>query len=96
MALCVGSNRVAMISCVTSFRASLSAWTSSSTVFGSMIASQVSGGMIDIHTCRRYVVMVMVAAMPSVPLVEILRGIPKVSGTLAAFSDERWMHPAPG
>jgi len=59
-----------------------------------MIASQVNGGMIDIHTCPRYVVMVTVAAMPSLPLVETLRGIPKASGTLAAFTDERWMHPA--
>lgn len=38
-----------------------------------MIASQVNGGMIDIHTCPRYVAMMTVAATPSLPLAETLR-----------------------
>jgi len=53
-----------------------------------MIASQVNGGMIDIHTCLRYVAMMTVAATPSLPLAETLRGIPKVADTRAAFSRE--------
>jgi hypothetical protein len=41
-----------------------------------MIASQVNGGTMDIHTYPGYVVTTTVAATPSRPLTETLRGNP--------------------
>lgn len=73
-----GISATAIPGCFASSRANPSACINSSTVPGSMIASQVNAGTIDIHTCPWHVVMVTVAGTPSLPLVETLRGIPMV------------------
>lgn len=61
---------------VASSRATASTEISSSTFPGSMIASQVNGGEIDIHTLPRTTATTTVVLTFSMPLTETLRGIP--------------------
>lgn len=82
--------RAAML--VASFRASSRACMTSSILLGVMMASQVNGGEIDIHTLPCTTVTTTVASAPCMPLTEILRGIPirgnrgRCSSGVSAFS----------
>lgn len=60
---------------VASSRASSSACITSLTLQGVMMASQVNGGEIDIHTLPCATVTTTVASVPWVALTKILRGI---------------------
>ncbi len=51
----------------------------SSTFPGSMIASQVNGGEIDIHTVPPTTVTTTAASTPSVPATRTLRGTPAIA-----------------
>lgn len=64
----IGTDRIA------SSRASPRTCINSSTFPGSIIASQVNGGTIDIHTAPRCIVTTTVATTPSRPLTTTLRG----------------------
>lgn len=56
---------------------------SSSTFPHSIIAFQVKGGTMDIHTSPRYVVTTTVAATPARPFTTTLRGMPASSAAAA-------------
>lgn len=60
-----------------SSRADSSAHITSSTFPGSIMASQVNGGLMDIHTEPRTTVTTTVAPTPCMPLTQTLRGIPQ-------------------